>query len=413
MKILMVCLRYPYPPSDGGIIAMYNMAQALKKAGAEVKIIAFNTRKHFVNPEKVPNTFFNDFRPEAVYLDASVKPIPALVSLLSGNSYNISRFDIPEFDVLLQGVFEKGDYDFVQLESLFCTPYIATIRKYSKAKIVLRAHNVEYVIWERLAQSVTNPIKKWYLNFLAARLKKYELTVVKKLDAIITLTYDDKAIFERTVSSIPTLVSPIGLDVANYIVNKNQVASPSIFHLGSMDWLPNIEAVEWFLKNIYPKLKENHPEIVTHLAGKNMPDKFFEHATDSLLISGRVDNSKEFMNDKPIMIVPLLSGGGMRVKIIEGFALGKTIISTTIGAEGIKYENEKNIIIADTPEEFYNAIVKCVSDQEYCSKIGKAARMLAEEVYENKIVGKEIINFYSAINSKASAKDTPNNFNEA
>lgn len=397
MRILLVCLRYPYPPSDGGTIAMFNMANAFQKAGAKVKIIAFNTRKHFVDPEKVPEQFRIDFNPEAVYLDASVNAFDAFLNLFNSNSYNISRFDIPEFHFLIKEVLEKEKFDIIQLESLFVTPYIETIRKYSSAKIVLRAHNVEYVIWQRLALSETKPLKKWYLNLLASKLKKYENSVLNKLNAIVALTADDKLLFRNADKNIPLLVSPIGLDIDNYPLSQISKSSLSVFHLGSMDWLPNIEAVDWFLQNVYPSIKKNHPEIKIHLAGKAMPERIFELGNDSLLVSGRVDDSRLFMSDKAIMIVPLLSGGGMRVKIIEGLAMGKTIISTTIGAEGIAYENNKNILIADTPDEFYDAIIKCASDVNFCEKIGNEARILAERVYENKIVGQQVIDFYNTL----------------
>ncbi|MBL0342119.1 MAG: glycosyltransferase [Bacteroidetes bacterium] len=401
MKILLVCLRFPFPPSDGGTIAMFNMANSLKKAGAEVKIIAFNTKKHFVDPEKVPEQFRFDFKPEAVYLDASVKILPAFLNLFTTKSYNISRFDVPEFHVLIRDVLQKEKFDYVQLESLFVTPYIGTIKKYSSASIIFRAHNVEYIIWERLSNSESNPIKKWYLKKLAFRLKRYEISTLSKFNAIVALTEDDKVHFRASGIDIPLLIAPIGLDMENYPVAEIYKSTLTVFHLGSMDWLPNIEGVDWFLQHVFPLLKKNNPEITIHLAGKSMPQRFFELADEQLHVSGRIDDSRKFMHEKSIMIVPLLSGGGMRVKIIEGFAMGKVIISTTIGAEGIKYTNQKNILIADSPVEFYEAIVKCVSDLEYCKNLGTEARNLALDVYENRIVGTQLVHFYNSIKANA------------
>jgi len=192
------------------------------------------------------------------------------------------------------------------------------------------------------------------------------------------------------------------LDMEKYPVHKMGMEIPFVFHLGSMDWLPNIEGVSWFLDHVYPLILQNKNSFKIFLAGKSMPEYFMKLANDQLIVSGRIDDSKSFMADKPIMIVPLLSGGGMRVKIIEGLAMGKTIISTTIGAEGIKYTNKKNILIADSPEEFYSAIVKCTSDIKYCKEIGKNARRLAVNVYENEIIGKELLHFYNSMKKKKS-----------
>ncbi len=395
MRILLLCLRSPYPPADGGTIAMYNMAKALKKAQAHVKILAFNTKKHFVDPAGIPVDVVSDFNPEFVYLDATVKPLPALFNLVSGSSYNVSRFNTNLFRQTLEQLLDREEFDVIQMESLFMTPYLNTIRKKTKAKIILRSHNVEFLIWQRLAASEKNSIRKWYLQLLSTRLKNYEREIVNNFDGIIALTEEDKKLYLQLGASVPIKVSPIGLDTETYSVNYN--APLSIVHLGSMDWLPNIEGVEWFLETVYPKLIQRFPNSVVSLAGKSMPEKIYSLATGNLHIEGRIDDAKKYLLDKQIMIVPLLSGGGMRVKIIEGMTMGKTIVSTTIGAEGIQYENNKNILIADSPEAFLDAISKCIKDPELAFSIGREARKLAETVYENKIVGSGILEFYTSI----------------
>ncbi len=402
MKILQLCLRSPYPPADGGTIAMFNMAVALKKAGACVKILAFNTKKHFVDPSTLPEQFVTDFSPELVYLDATVRPVPAFLNLLGGGSYNVSRFKTQLFKDTLEQLLDREQFDVIQLESLFMTPYLQTIRKKSKAPVILRSHNVEFQIWQRLASTEKNSFKKWYLTLLSTRLKNYEATVVNQLDGIIALTAEDKLLYEQVGCRVPVTVSPIGLDTEQYPVNKNSGQQLSVVHLGSMDWLPNIEGVDWFLNEVYPKLRNDQSEIPIFLAGKNMPERIFALEKSGLHIQGRIDDAKKFLFDKQIMIVPLLSGGGMRVKILEGMAMGKTIISTSIGAEGIRCENEKNILIADSPEEFRNAIIKCLENPEFTYAIGNQARLLAESEYENKVIGSGIMKFYNSLSGTES-----------
>lgn len=397
MKVLQLCLRVPYPPADGGTIAMYNMAMALSKAGAEIRILSLNTKKHFVANDKLPPDFVSRFRPSSVFLDATVKPIPALLNLFSDKSYNISRFDIPEFHAELEKVLKEETFDIIQMESLFMTPYLSTIRNHSKAKVVLRAHNVEYLIWKRLAAAAGNPVRKWYLDFLAERLKNYEHAVLNKLDAIIVLTPDDKQLIEKSGTHAPVLVAPIGLDTEKYVPQHDTSDSVQLFHLGSMDWLPNIEAVDWFLKEVFPMVREKFPDLQIHLAGKSMPSRIFSLADKQLHVYGRIDDARKFMQDKSVMLVPLLSGGGMRVKIIEGMALGKTIISTRVGAEGIQYSDGINLITADSPTSFFEAISNCVLNKEYCTSIGRQARILAENHYENKVLGDQVLSFYQSV----------------
>jgi glycosyltransferase involved in cell wall biosynthesis len=187
------------------------------------------------------------------------------------------------------------------------------------------------------------------------------------------------------------------VDVNDYPFTTKIPEQFSVFHLGSMDWMPNLEAVDWFLNNVYEKLIRHIPEIKIYLAGKDMPQRIKEIANRNLIVMDRIEDSKGFMNDKSLMIVPLLSGGGMRVKIIEGMALGKPIVSTTVGAEGINYTTQKNILIADTPDDFISAIVKFKNDKEFCKSIGENARKLVEKEYDNKVIGRELLNFYEKL----------------
>ena len=397
MKVLLLCLRSPYPPADGGTIAMYNMARSLKKTGTDVKILTFNTRKHFIDPASLPEEFVSAFDPEMVYLDASVKALPAMLNLVRGDSYNISRFDTPLFHTTLASLLQREQYDVIQMESLFMTPYLTTIRKYSKAPVIYRSHNVEYLIWKRLAATTTQPLKKWYLNFLSERLKKYEAEVLKKIDGLVALTPVDQELYMNLGYTGRISIVPIGLDTESYPQLSLQKEPLSAVHLGSMDWLPNIEGIEWFLEKVFPLLRKKEPRLTVYLAGKKMPPSIFQKAGEGLVVDGAIDDARNYLSRKQIMLVPLLSGGGMRVKIIEGLAMGKTIITTGIGAEGIQYQNGRNMIIADSPEAFCDAMIQCYRDPQFAFKIGREARKLAEETYDNRVIGKKLLEFYRSV----------------
>lgn len=395
MRILQLCLRIPFPPLDGGSIAMLNLANSLAGAGAEVKMLAFNTKKHFVPDAEIDDRFRKKFSLETVYLDASVKFFPALANLLfSDKSYNIARFESKDFTARLESILAKNTFDIVQLESLFLAPYVQLIRKKSAAKIILRSHNVEYKIWERLRDTCFNPFRHWYLTILAGRIKKYELSMLNRYDAIVSITPEDKKIFEEEKCGIPVHVSPAGIDFEKY-PDASQVKEPfSVFHLGSMDWMPNIEAVQWFVSSVMNKIAKKDKNIKFFFAGRNMPARLMKMNSGSVTVEGSITHSIEYMMPKSIMIVPLLSGSGMRVKIIEGMALGKTVITTTIGAEGIDCTHEKNILIADTAEEFAAAINRCYENRGLCREIGTNARNLVKEKYDNSRIGKDLLDFY-------------------
>jgi len=396
LKILQLCIRIPYPPNDGGTIAMYNASVALQKANAQVTVLAFNTKKHYITTQEIDKKYEAAFNLQTVYLDAAVKPIAAFINLFSNQSYNIQRFNSVAFTDALKKNLQQQSFDVIQLESLFVAPYIATIRKYSKAKIVLRAHNMEYLIWERLALQEKSVLKKWYLNLLSKRLKKFEQKVLTQIDALVTLTPDDEKGFKILGCNKPTLVAPIGIDVASYKAIDLNTRPIQFFHLGSMDWLPNEEAVRWLLKEVMPIVKLKTTVDVS-LAGKGMPKWIFDLADQHLQVEGLVSDAKSYMSKRHVMLVPILSGSGMRVKILEGLATGNVIISTTIGAEGIKYTHGKNILIADTPQQFADGICMLLENPLLMEQISTQAKQLAQQYYDNETIGKSLISFFTQL----------------
>ncbi|MEI7500973.1 MAG: glycosyltransferase, partial [Bacteroidota bacterium] len=187
---------------------------------------------------------------------------------------------------------------------------------------------------------------------------------------------------------------PFGLDPAKYRHHDGEIEFPSLFSLGSMNWIPNHEGIRWFLVNVWPDVHKQFPELKYYLAGREMPGWMSSLDIRNVIVVGEVEEASAFLASKAIMIVPLFSGSGIRVKIIEGMAAGKTIISTSIGAEGINYTNRENILIADAPCEFFEMISMCVSNPEIGIKIGKRARTLIETDYNSKNLIQKLVAFY-------------------
>jgi len=373
---------------------MLALTHCLKNEDNEVFILSVNTPKHHFDLKNLPADILSIARWEAVDIDTSIRPFAAFLNLFTNQSYHIQRFYSKEFEEKLIELLEKEIVDIIQMESLFVTPYINTIRRHTKAKLVYRAHNIEYKIWERIIAGMKGGLKKQYLKIQTQRLKKYEWNVINKIDAIVSITPEDKEAFIEMGCKIPVHITPIGINTIDFNLPEHHNRYPVLFHLGTMNWLPNLEAVEWFLKEVWNTLHQKYPALKFYIGGRGMPQYLSRSNTPGLYVFDEVDNAKRWMNEKDIMIVPVLSGSGMRVKIIEGMALGKTIISTTIGAEGIAYTHLKNIVIADTPEEFIKMIDLCISDPELCKTIGRNAKELVVNNYNNKRIGEELNSFY-------------------
>ncbi|MFA6924601.1 MAG: glycosyltransferase family 4 protein [Bacteroidales bacterium] len=400
MKILQICNKIPYPFNEGSSIAINLITDGLIKRNNKVKLLAINTPKHFIELANIPEDYRKKTNIESVFVDTDVKFIYAFLNLFSNKSYNIIRFYDETFEKKLIEVLKSEIYDVVQIESIFIAPYLETIRKYSNAKVVMREHNIEFLIWQRLSQSCKNPLKKFYLDILFKRLKKYEMTMLDRYDGIAAISGIDVETIKKLGCRIPVTNIPIGINIENYDIQNKGEEFPSLFHIGSMNWMPNQEAVKWFVNNVWQSVLKRYPQLKFYLAGKKAPMWLKNINVPNVTFVGEVESAKDFMLSKSIMVVPLLSGSGMRVKIIEGMALGKTIISTTIGAEGIDCTNGENILIADTPEEFLLAIGKCIEDKDYCKKIGNNARQLIVEKYNNDMIIEKLVGFYQELNKK-------------
>ncbi len=398
MRILQLCQRPPYPPIDGGAIAMDNLTQGLIALGHEVKVLTIATDKHPVQLEKIPAEYLQKTAFESVHIDTSIRLKDAFLNLFEEESYNIKRFISVDFENKLIDIFSKNQYDVVLMENLYVTPYIETIKKYSKAKIVFRAPNAEHRIWERIAKNTSNILKKPYVSMLAKRLKKYEQGILPLIDGLIPVTKEDLNIFRTMGYKGNGFSAPIGI-ILNSTIPTPEISEEenSVFHIASMNWLPNIEAIDWFLKNIWDLVTEQIPNAKFYIAGRDMPESLLQHKQKNVVVVGEVPDAKTFYASKKIMVVPILSGSGMRVKIVEGMALGKVIVSTTVGAEGIFYTPNKNILIADAPEDFANQIIFCLSHPEFCKDLSREAKNLIEKDYDNLAICKKISIFLEGL----------------
>lgn len=398
MRVLQLCHKPPLPKIDGGCIAIFNLSEGLNQKCDVFHMLTLSTEKHPFIRSAYAEEFLNATQLDAVFVDTRVNIIDAFSALVTADSYNVSRFFSPDFDRMLEQRLKQNPYDIIQLESLFMTPYISTIRRNSHARIVLRSHNLEHLIWERLANTAGNQAKKLYLKHLASKLKKYEKRTINEVDGIAAISFEDTKRFQDFKCSVPLITIPFGVDLEKYPDHSPADPTPlKLFHLGAMNWSPNLEAIHWFLDDIWPGIEDLPVEL--HLAGRGMPESIKKQSSAKLIVQDEVESAIQFMQQFDVMLVPLLSGSGMRVKIIEGMALGKIVITTRVGAEGIDYVDGKHLLIADTPEKFRSHIRTLCENPVLLKTISRNARKLAEEKYDNQNITDKLISFYHSLNT--------------
>ncbi|MES2275245.1 MAG: glycosyltransferase family 4 protein [Bacteroidota bacterium] len=397
MKILILTHRIPFPQNGGYPIVVGNTIRGLVEKGHEVSLVSLNDQKQ--NGKTVEtDELLEQINYRSYNIDTSISMLDAFINLFGQHSTNIDRYYDSAFERLLVREVRNTNYDIIQFEGLFVAPYLDGVRKNTKAKLVYRAHNIEHQVWQRLALQKNDPLKRWFLKLIARRIKKYELQHLNSFDAIAVFTQQDKKTMEGYGARQSIEVIPVGIDMANYRPQPDKIEFPSLFFLGSLSWMPNREGIEWFLENFHNDLVNGELRSRFYVAGNDIPEQFDEYdVMGKIYIQGEVDDALEFVNSKSIMIVPLLSGGGMRVKIVEGMAMQKCIISTSLGAEGIQYHDGENIMIADTRDEFFKAIKRCIADEDFCRRIGLNARRMIETQHDIHAISTRLVMFYKKV----------------
>ena len=395
MKILQVTNKVTYPANDGGAIACMNLTSGFALLGHEVTVLSMNTVKHHVDLDEIPESVKDWAIFHLVDVPAPVSAFAALVNLIfSGNPYNAVRFISKAFSEKLVELLKHNQYDIVQLEGLYVCPYIPVIRKYSSATVVYRAHNIEHEIWERTA-AISKGLRKFYLNILARRIKVFETAFINSYDLLIPITERDRIILDKMGNQKPTHVSPTGIDTKLLIPHAKNLEYPSVFHIGSLEWAPNQEGLLWFVEKCWPKIHAKFPELKFYIAGRQAPEWLIRRFNaPNIVFLGEVEDAHSFINSKAVMVVPLFSGSGMRIKIIEGMALGKPIVTTPIGTEGISTQSEKNIIIADGEREFIDGVERLITNKELFHEIGGNAIQYIQEKFDNLALASALVKFY-------------------
>jgi polysaccharide biosynthesis protein PslH len=401
MKILQLCKKFPYPLKDGESVAVTQLAKALHDLGAEVTLLTMNTSKHQVDIETLPPWFFQ------IYANVHAVPVYNHLTIWGGfknlferESYHITRFISRDYELKLIEILKSKTFDIVQLEMIYLAPYLPVIRQYApQAKVVCRAHNVEHEIWKRVADITKNPIKKHYLRWLTGKLRRFEVAQLRNYDALLPITERDGRIFQLLGYRGAMLATPVGMDTQRFkmpFISMN--GHLSVGFIGALDWIPNIEGLKWFLETVWtPHFGKKQSAFKLHIAGRNAPDWILNMNIPNVTMHGEIPDAHQFTRQHPVMIVPLFSGSGIRVKILESMLMGRVVITTRIGMEGIPAKDGISILIANSAAEFAEKLQFCRQNPTKMAQIGAAARQLIEQEFDNKYIAKRVLAFYKLL----------------
>lgn len=358
-----------------------------------IDLATLNTNKHFTDPkvarENLPFYENIDIVPHKLELKVG----EALKYLLTDKSYNIERFKSSEFQQTLRRILTEHKYSCIIFETIYLLTYLPIIRELSPAIVILRAHNVEHHIWESKAELESGIAKKAYLRQLASTLKEYETVHSAKCDGVICVSDTDAAWFTGHIPGHKVLSSLIGIDMQQYTAHVKTDSDFRIGFIGALDWSPNVEGVEWFFDEVWPEIARAIPACTFHLAGRNMPKELKQIQLPNVINHGEVDNALSFMATLDVLVVPLFTASGIRVKIIEAMAMGKVVVSTSVGLLGNQAEHKTQVLIADSKPEFINNLCLVAKNEALKVRIGKSAQDYAIEHFDEQKLTTDIIKF--------------------
>lgn len=295
--------------------------------------------------------------------------------------YALQRYEAKALKHKLCELSKKNKFDLVICD--FLAPALNFIGLKFPCPVILFQHNIEAQIWRRLAENQTSPVKRWYLGIQHKRMQHWEARLSALFDGIITVSPEDTEI-SRTEYRLTNVLGhvPTGVDVDSFqpAASRAQGQPFVLGFLGSMDWMPNIDATLDFVKEVLPRVRAILPDCRFKIIGRKPPAKIRELAVNDpgIEVTGTVQEVQSHVHECDVIVVPLKAGGGTRIKIYEAMAMGVPVVSTTIGAEGLAVTHGEDILIADDAAAFAAALLNLAQDRNISMKLAQKARSEVE-----------------------------------
>jgi polysaccharide biosynthesis protein PslH len=391
MKILQICPRIPFPLDDGGKIGIYNITKYLHQRNHDITLVAVTGIA--TEQDRAGMSEICDFHPLGLSSSLSIAHIPSLVS---DTPINIAKFQDARISESIVELASKESFDLVHLDHLHMMYYGIALKAKLNLPLVLREHNIESKILKRLAENQSNPIYKWILTREWQKLERYEISASSLCESCLTITPIDDALLKELNPHVNSIAIPAGVD-DSFVPSPIAEEPATLLYNAPLNWQPNVESLLWFLDRVFPLILLKNPDMVLWIIGKNPPAKILKYAGDRVKILGYVDDIYTYMARSTVIISPILVGSGIRIKILNSFAMAKAVVSTSVGCEGIMAQHDLHLQIADTPTDFADAVISLVEDPDRRRKLGQNARNLIKAHYQWEDIAAKIESVYQMV----------------
>jgi len=389
-KILFLTSQLPYPPHQGGAIRTYNLIVNLAPRH-EIHLLSFVNSPNDLERAGPLRQYCQTIEVVPVPRRSSLKRL--LTTLFSPLPDMALRLPSAEFRLRLAARLESERFDVVQVESIEMAPYAMSDTGWeteNKPLWIFDDYNAEYVLQQRAFETDVRHPRRWigalYSFIQWQKLRRYEAAVCQRVDRVLAVSEADKEILQKLGPGVEVTVIPNGVDTRAYDPGQTYplVLEPhSVVFTGKMDFRPNIDAVLWFCHQVLPLIKTQVPDVHFYIVGQKPTQRLRPLAEDpAVTITGYVDEVQPYIAEAAVYAVPLRIGGGTRLKIMEAMALGKAIVSTSLGCEGYPVTSGRELVMADTPQDFARCVVELLGDTRRRAELGLTGRRFVEERYD-------------------------------
>jgi glycosyltransferase involved in cell wall biosynthesis len=374
MRILYIAPKIAWPVTDGARIAIYELVRHMTARGHHAAFLGFGKQEAA-----------DEFRTragliwaKAIEHNTKTNYLNAALGLLSPTPYTASKYRSGAMSAAIRAAFNEERFDLVQLEGTHMAHYLGLAQSLG-VPVILRLHNVEYALAARYARTAVFPLNV-YVQEQARRMRAFEIRACKQADLCLAITQEDAERIIRFAPDASVAVSPAGVDLERYYPQPMSEEPGTIVFVGALDWPPNTDAIRWFRTKVWSRVVQEEPTTRWIVVGKSPPADILHWPEEdrNIQVTGFVDDVRPYLQRAAVVIVPLRSGGGMRLKILEAMAAGKAVVSTPMGAEGISARNGEEIVLAGADRSFGVEVVRLLRQASDRKRIGKAARAFAE-----------------------------------
>lgn len=400
MKILHVFPQIPTPPTSGGALRVFHILKHLS-LNHDVTVVGFNQN----GDTELFEESFPELKGRIHFVHREPKKFRRLhqvATLFTNHSYWYNWAKSQEMEDTLQRLLEANDYDIFQVEFSSMGHYNLE----TDAVRVLDAHNVEYDNFRRMSKLEWSGLRKKFYQREYEKSFHEEIQAFRKHDALFVTSERDGKLIAKDVPETPQFVIPNGVDT-NYFKSKNVPEEEfSIVFTGAMKYVPNYDGMIYFLDEIFPIIKKRIPQAKVYIVGSNPPPILKAYQSDSVTITGFVDDVRPYIDKASVFVVPLNMGSGTRLKVLEALSMQKPVVSTSIGCEGIDVVDGEHLLIRDDPSLFAESVIELFTNQNKRQKLISNGYQLMMNKYDWKVIGESIEESFEVLTKKNLISET-------